>query len=443
MATVQEERVDFVEFVIKNPARSTTPPFILRARASSTVSDLKKQLQAEYNGKPDPQTQTIIYAGKVLREESLLVKDFLRPRVDESALHPLHLVIKTDARPAQQSTPHAHPASSAGPSGYAPPPFQPRAAQQAPQGPQPQNAAMLAAYQAALNTFVNNRNPQQGMYAMHAAPMLAYMPVLIPSPYAAMQQGWPQQQQQQHQQQAGTSGQGQAPMQGQAPVQYPYPPFMPMMVPYGMPPPMQGMPGPFRVHVAGPHHQGAPTTGPNAGLRQRHMARGPAGGGPGVAEGLPAGMFRLRRVPGMQVRMVRIDLKALVQMAVVALVLYQHCPPGRFLMLMGGGALLYLTGLGPLQRALQRVVAMALPPPMRAPQAGQAGAAGQPAASPQWSFLGELQAVIVGFFSSLIPGWNMNAEDAAAFAAAQQMQAAEAAREAQRAGGGQPNAHQD
>jgi len=66
------------------------------------------------------------------------------------------------------------------------------------------------------------------------------------------------------------------------------------------------------------------------GLRQRHMARGPAGGGPGVAEGLPAGMFRLRRVPGMQVRMVRIDLKALVQMAVVALVLYQvgkkHCP---------------------------------------------------------------------------------------------------------------------
>ncbi len=80
-----------------------------------------------------------------------------------------------------------------------------------------------------------------------------------------MQQGWPQQQQQQQQQQAGTSGQGQAPMQGQAPVQYPYPPFMPMLVPYGMPPPMQGMPGPFRVHVAGHHHQGVPAAGPNAG----------------------------------------------------------------------------------------------------------------------------------------------------------------------------------
>lgn len=44
---------------------------------------------------------------------------------------------------------------------------------------------------------------------------------------------------------------------------------------------------------------------------------------------------------------------------------------------------------------------------------------------------------------SMSAGWNMNAEDAAAFAAAQQMQAAEAAREAQRAGGGLPNAHQD
>lgn len=58
-------------------------------------------------------------------------------------------------------------------------------------------------------------------------------------------------------------------------------------------------------------------------MRQRHMAHGPMGGAAGIAEGLPAGMFRMRRMPGMQVRMVRIDLKALVQMAVVALVLYQ------------------------------------------------------------------------------------------------------------------------
>lgn len=82
----------------------------------------------------------------------------------------------------------------------------------------------------------------------------------------------------------------------------------------------------------------------------------------------------------------------------------QHCPPGRFLMLMGIGALLYLTGLGPLQRALQRLVALALPAPTRAPQAGQGAPPGPLPPAPQWTFLGELQAVIVGFFSSLIPG---------------------------------------
>lgn len=76
-------------------------------------------------------------------------------------------------------------------------------------------------------------------------------------------------------------------------------------------------------------------------------------------------------------------------------------------MLMGGGALLYLTGVGPLQRALQRLVALALPAPMRAPQAGQGAAAGQPPPAPQWTLLGELQAVIVGFFSSLIPGMSV------------------------------------
>lgn len=59
------------------------------------------------------------------------------------------------------------------------------------------------------------------------------------------------------------------------------------------------------------------------GMRQRHAGQMPEGGGPGVANGMPANLFRMRRGPGMHVRMIRIDLKALVQMAVVALVLYQ------------------------------------------------------------------------------------------------------------------------
>lgn len=46
-------------------------------------------------------------------------------------------------------------------------------------------------------------------------------------------------------------------------------------------------------------------------------------GGPGMGQGVPGGIFRMRRVPGMQVRMVRIDLKALLQVAVAGWVVYQ------------------------------------------------------------------------------------------------------------------------
>lgn len=94
---------DIVEFIIKNPSGSNTPPFTLRASLASTVLDLKKQLHKEYQGRPEPQSQTvcqldsleflgwcpskrcyllalqIIYAGKVLREDGLSVKEFLRP----------------------------------------------------------------------------------------------------------------------------------------------------------------------------------------------------------------------------------------------------------------------------------------------------------------------------------------------------------------------------
>jgi molecular chaperone DnaK (HSP70) len=39
--------------------------------------------------------------------------------------------------------------------------------------------------------------------------------------------------------------------------------------------------------------------------------------------------------------------------------------------------------------------------------------------------LREVQALVVGFFTSLVPGWNVNPDDAAAIAAAQQMFAEE------------------
>ena len=74
----------------------------------------------------------------------------------------------------------------------------------------------------------------------------------VPSPYAAMQHAWHQHQpqQQQAQQQQGMPG------RGQGPVQYLYPHFMPMLLPYGMPPPMPPMmpmpPGPLGGRGAPP-----------------------------------------------------------------------------------------------------------------------------------------------------------------------------------------------
>ena len=82
-------------------------------------------------------------------------------------------------------------------------------------------------------------------------------------------------------------------------------------------------------------------------------------------------------------------------------------------MLLAVAALIYLTGLTPLRQMLQRLanVNLAQPGPAAAAAAAGPAAAGganqpAPAAPRQWSFLAELQAVVVGFISSLIPGKN-------------------------------------
>lgn len=112
----------------------------------------------------------------------------------------------------------------------------------------------------------------------------------------------------------------------------------------------------------------------------------------------------------------------------------QHCPPGRFLLLALGGMLFYLAGLTPLRQYLQRLAGLAPPPrpgapPPHPPAAGPPGGAapapgqgGPPAAGnplhgggnparggvarvrPAGGLLNELQAFVVGFFTSLLPG---------------------------------------
>ena len=166
----------------------------------------------------------------------------------------------------------------------------------------------------------------------------------------------------------------------------------------------------------------------------------------------------------------------------------QHCPPRRFFILVGLGLLLYLTATEPVRRLLNRLTglhqpaaaaqpgdaqpAAAAPPPQQQRQQGQAGGdappqaaaqpeavggaaaagalqdgaaapaagagappaggqppaqqGGQPPVQQGGGLLREVQALVVGFITSLLPGFNFNQEDAAAFEAAQDMMAQEA-----------------
>ncbi|PSC70961.1 SCAN domain-containing 3-like isoform A [Micractinium conductrix] len=165
---------------------------------------------------------------------------------------------------------------------------------------------------------------------------------------------------------------------------------------------------------------------------------------------------------------VRLNMRALLQLLMLMVVAYQHCPPGRFLMLLGVGLLLYLTATEPVRRFLNRLAGVQAPgaaaraaaaPAAQQQQGQQGGADGAPAAQPadqpaaaadgeapaagavpagaaapgaaaaggeqqavrRGGLLREVQALVVGFFTSLIPGWNVNPDDAAAIAAAQRM----------------------
>jgi hypothetical protein len=205
------------------------------------------------------------------------------------------------------------------------------------------------------------------------------------------------------------------------------------------------------------HQQQAPLPAPLADLLRRHDAAEAAAGAGGAgqvpaaaaaAAGAPAAAPGAGR-PGRPFPniIIRINMRAVLQLLVLMVVVYQHCPPGRFFMLLGLGLLLYLTATEPVRRFLnrlvgvQRAVPAGPPQPPQQPQQQQgqeaAGVAGEqpaaaaagdaaqpqpdgaaPAAPPaggvralpaagaeqRGGLLRELQALVLGFFTSLIPG---------------------------------------
>lgn len=173
-----------------------------------------------------------------------------------------------------------------------------------------------------------------------------------------------------------------------------------------------------------------------------------------------------RRLAQMQIR-VRVNLRALLQLAVLLVVVYQHCPPRRFILLLVVGAVLYLSTTPRVREFLQRVtgwnvgprVRPAAPPmPAQAPERGAhqngaaapaaanggaparegagpapgvpnaggadgGGAGGHAAPLRRGGILNEIQAFVTGFITSLLPALDRDpgVPGGAAFEAAGEM----------------------
>jgi len=219
---------------------------------------------------------------------------------------------------------------------------------------------------------------------------------------------------------------------------------------------MQGMQYPaghaFGGGGAAPRRQGSDGTfaAMLANLRQRRGGGGGGGGGAAHRHLRP----QPRRVRGAVINL-RVSARTILQVLVFIMLLYPHFTWGRFAVFAGGALLLWVASVwAPLQRALMALhepaprAAPAPPVPPEAgpaaaareqgengavpavgnaaaaPRAGAAGAAGAARPAPR-GILHEILVLIIGFMTSLLPGFNYNPEDAAAFAVAQAIAARE------------------
>lgn len=242
--------------------------------------------------------------------------------------------------------------------------------------------AYHAAYQAALQALMSQQSQQSQPGASSGnQPAVTLLPAMMPQPVLPPGFFAPQHQQQQHQnqhqqpQQQGPDGAEAAPM---FPGQMVYPVFqlpMPMAYPMALPIPQmqqvhQQIPVPqmpqgmeVRRRRRGPNNplpdevmrlarnlraRGIPMPPEiNAALEREDAAAGlrPGAGQQGAAR--PRGR-------GFQLR-VRINVRALLQLAVLLVVVYQHCPPKRFVMLCVLGFVLWLSTTTRVRAFLQAV----------------------------------------------------------------------------------------
>ena len=250
--------------------------------------------------------------------------------------------------------------------------------------------AYLAAYEAALQSLMSQQAQQDsGATSSHGQqPAMNFLPSMFPQPVLPPGFLAPQQQQQEHQGgeiPAGAAAAGVPPPPGQMgppmfqfPMQFAYP----MAVPMHQVQQMHQIPMPQMAQRDQGHHggdlrrrrrlnnnannnnlpdevmrlarqlraRGVPMPAEiNAALDRQDVAAGRA---PGGQQGAGRG-----RVRGIQLR-VRINVRALLQIAVLLVVVYQHCPPRRFILLCVLGFVLWLSTLPRIRDFLQAITGM-------------------------------------------------------------------------------------
>lgn len=83
--------LDTVTLILKNPSQVAEDHFETSVRRDISVGDLKHRLGKEYPGNPAPDSITLVYGGKVLHEEGMILSSILP---SDSASVAMHMVVK-------------------------------------------------------------------------------------------------------------------------------------------------------------------------------------------------------------------------------------------------------------------------------------------------------------------------------------------------------------
>ena len=376
--------------VLKNPRALTEENFEVGVSMDMTLGDLKNIIHSSYPGNPCPGSQTLVYAGKVLRDEGLVLAEVFP---NDGSRVAVHMVIRHDDSSVESHATRL-PEESAGPSM----PSMGENPQETVSDPTPvvddteqasadvpttsssmYDSVLRASYEAALKVIV-----EQGLQGS-AHQSFTFIPAIIPVPRRAVDNR--DEEQYLHQ-------------------------YMVPMVPmtYAFP----------RAQVdrqeRGVRRRGAQEQ------NVRALFEAIREGGNDHVDNLPRRNNQNNNARQIQIR-IHLNLRMLLQIAVVSFILYQHCPPSRFLGIAILGFMFYFSTTRFGRMLLQRLTGhFNMQPHDHNQQAHvdnndtplqgnteereEEAEQGREPEQRQPGLLQEIQSFIAGFFASILPAAN-------------------------------------